>query len=77
MRFCAGVLLYKFNPYFHSTKVVPRHEKAVSVFTTVGRGGRVQVCLVAGVTRPEMHLAVVRATFQEAGWDIAVEKVQL
>lgn len=24
-----------------------------------------------------MHLAIVKATFQEAGWDIAVEKVQL
>lgn len=27
--------------------------------------------------RPEIHLAIVRQTFQEAGWDIAVEKVQL
>ena len=28
-------------------------------------------------SRPETHLAIVRRTFQEAGWDIAVEKVQL
>ncbi|KAL3920846.1 MAG: hypothetical protein SGPRY_005109, partial [Prymnesium sp.] len=49
----------------------------VAVFTTVADGGDVRVRLVVGVTRPEIHFAIVRATFQEAGWDIAVEKVQL
>ena len=28
-------------------------------------------------SRPRMHLAITRRTFQEAGWQIAVEKVQL
>ncbi|KAL3899694.1 MAG: hypothetical protein SGPRY_012601 [Prymnesium sp.] len=40
-------------------------------------GSGVSVGLLVGLSRPEMHLAIVRRTFQEAGWDIAVDKVQL
>ncbi|KAL3931545.1 MAG: hypothetical protein SGPRY_001079 [Prymnesium sp.] len=55
----------------------PGEAARVSVFATIETGGRVRVRSVVGLARPEMHLAIVRATFQEASWDIAVEKVQL
>ena len=32
------------------------------------RGGRVAASLFSGLSRPEIHLAIVRATFEEAGW---------
>lgn len=32
-----------------------------------------RVGLVVGAPRPETHLTIVRATFQEAGWDIEVQ----
>ncbi|KAL3908273.1 MAG: hypothetical protein SGPRY_009864, partial [Prymnesium sp.] len=39
--------------------------------------GRVTVTLFPNMSRPEVHLAIVRRTFQEAGWGIAEEKIQL
>lgn len=39
--------------------------------------GVVCVHLRVALSRPETHLAIVRRTFQEAGWDIALDKVQL
>lgn len=42
-----------------------------------GETPRVRLRLFSNKSRPEMHLAIVRSTFQEAGWDIAIEKVQL
>lgn len=51
---------------------------APMVATTLEAGeGGVRVGLFVGLSRQEAHLAVVRRTFQEAGWDVAVDKVQL
>jgi len=38
---------------------------------------RLQLRLFVHSSRAQMHLAIVRQTFNEAGWDVAVEKVQL
>ena len=38
---------------------------------------RVRLRLYHDMSRPQIHLAIVRDTFMEAGWDIAVDKVQL
>lgn len=39
--------------------------------------GIVRLVVHVNKSRPEIHLAIVRRTFNEAGWEIAVEKVQL
>ena len=38
---------------------------------------RVVVLLFSGRSRPEVHLGITEKTFQEAGWEIALEKVEL
>lgn len=48
-------------------------EPPVCVEAEPQRGG-VRLCLHVGQSRPEVHLAIVRRTFQEAGRDIAVDK---
>lgn len=55
----------------------PGQAARISVFATIKTGGRMCVRSVVGLARPEMQLAIVRATFQEAGSDIAAKKVQL
>ena len=40
-------------------------------------GSEVRVRLFAKLSRPQAHLSIVRSTFEEAGWGIAVDKVQL
>lgn len=39
--------------------------------------GSVRLLPVVARARPSVHLAIVAKTFQDAGWDIAIEKVQL
>lgn len=39
--------------------------------------GSVRLHLHVEHSWPEIHLAIVRRTFQEAGWEIATDKVQL
>ena len=42
-----------------------------------GAAHRVRVAWFIRASRPQVHLAIVRYTFAEAGWGIAVDKVQL
>lgn len=51
-------------------------EKIVQLYTEVRRGGRLRVHLHVERKRSALHLAIVRRTFEEAGWAIAMEKVQ-
>ncbi|KAL3894252.1 MAG: hypothetical protein SGPRY_013859, partial [Prymnesium sp.] len=41
------------------------------------RGEGVSATLLSGLSRPEVHLAIVRKIFQDAGWGTAEEKIQL
>ena len=45
--------------------------------TGVEPGGYVKLDLFVNKSKAQIDLAIMRATFQEAGWDIAVDKVQL
>jgi len=49
----------------------------VSSHLEVGADGRVRFSTFGDKSRAETHLAIVRDTFMEAGWGIAIEKVQL
>lgn len=40
-------------------------------------GGGVRLCTFACASRPQVHLAIFQQTFEEAGWGIAVDKLQL
>ena len=48
-----------------------------SVETAAGGGTRVRLHLFGDKSRPEIHLAIVRRTFVEAGWAVADDKEQL
>jgi hypothetical protein len=50
--------------------------RPVTTSVTVDPDGRVRVAAFGDMSRGEVHLAIMRATFQEAGWRVAVEKVQ-
>ena len=54
----------------------PRAGAAVTLLLEPAAGG-VVLKLFPRLSRPEVHLAIVRATFQQAGWGIATDKVQL
>jgi hypothetical protein len=43
----------------------------------LGDGPRVRLNLFTNLSRPQIHLAIVRSTFLEAGWGVAEDKVQL
>ena len=40
-------------------------------------GGRVTLRILTNHSRPEAHLAIIRHTFNQAGWDVGVDKIQL
>jgi hypothetical protein len=52
-------------------------ESDVKAHVAVEPDGRVRFRPFVNRSRAQMHLAIVRATFSEAGWGIAEEKVQL
>ena len=52
-------------------------EVPVRVGLFIGKGGSVRLAVFASASRPQVHLAIMRQTFKEAGWDIAIDKVQL
>ena len=49
----------------------------VSSHVEVGADGKVRFSTFGDKSRAEVHLAIMRSTFMEAGWEIAVEKIQL
>jgi hypothetical protein len=51
-------------------------ERPVASSVTVDPSGRVRLSLFGNQSRGEVHLCIMRSTFQEAGWRVAVEKVQ-
>ena len=50
--------------------------KPVAVSTTVNPDGRVRLELFADKARGQTHLQIVQSTFNEAGWRVAISKVQ-
>ena len=54
----------------------PDKRRIVSTSTTVDPSGRVRLSVFGNLSRGQTHLAIMRATFQEAGWRVAVDKVQ-
>ena len=56
----------------------PRTAAGLSVEPSrAGETPRVRLHLYHNHSRPEIHLAIVRRTFEEAGWGVADDKVQL
>ena len=51
-------------------------EQPVVAALTVDPGGRVRLELFGDKSRGQVHLQIMRSTFNEAGWRVAVEKVQ-
>ena len=54
----------------------PDARRPVAASTHVDPGGRVRLQLFADKARGQVHLQIFRHTFNEAGWRVAVEKVQ-
>ena len=52
-------------------------EASVHVEPAAGGGARVTLMLFAGLSRPEVHLRITETSFRQAGWSIAIEKVEL
>ena len=54
-----------------------RVTSSCDVETDATGGVRVRLNLYGDKSRPEIHLAIVQRTFEEAGWSVAADKVQL
>ena len=54
----------------------PDADRLVAASTHVDPGGRVRLQLFADKSRGQVHLQIFRHTFNEAGWRVAVDKVQ-
>ena len=50
--------------------------KPVAASTTVNPDGRVRLELFADKARGQTHLQIFQSTFNEAGWRVAISKVQ-
>jgi hypothetical protein len=53
------------------------HTKPIQASTHVDPGGTVKLACFANQSRAQVDLAIMRYTFNEAGWGIAVDKIQL